>query len=248
MLKYGKIDMAAKKKNDVSLCFSGGLDSTTTALLLAEKFEGKVHLLTMLHGHGQLFSRLSLRPVRALQRILGEDKVEHHFLSTREVFKKIVTPNFFQDARRYGWQIACCLGCHLGFAAALTVYNLERGIRYMAIASCPHDAENCFNAQPPVIQGFQDLYARHGIVYSHPLIELNINKDQEMRFLKEKGIRLHKRFRHRTLGTQPICLLGLILTWPDIFVAWKPHYDYEKMREYIEVKKALVDEYISDKL
>ena len=235
-------------KNEVSLCFSGGLDSTTTALLLAERFSGKIHLLTMLHGHGQLFSRLSLRPLQALQRILGEEKIEHHFISTREVFKKIVLPDFFRDASRYGWQIACCLGCHLGFAAGLTIYNLRKGIKHMAIASCPHDVEECFNAQPPVVRGLTELYARHGIVYSQPLIDLNMDKKQARHFLNSHGIRLHFRIRHRTMGTQPICLLGLLLTWPDIFIDWKPHYDHEKMREYIRIKKTLVDEYINDNL
>ena len=235
-----------KLKGDVSLCFSGGLDSTMTAFLLAEKFAGNVHLLTMLHNHGQFFPSLSRRPVNALKEILGGDKIEHHFLSTQKIFKKIVTASLFRDGRQYGWQIACCLGCHLGFAVALTIYNLERGIKHMAIASCPHDVEECFNAQPPVVKGLQDIYSRYGIVYSQPLIKLNINKEQAKTHLEKHGIRMHIRVRHRTLGTQPICLLGFFLTWPDIFTDWKPHYDYEIMEAYIREKNPLIDEYISD--
>jgi len=231
---------------DASLCFSGGLDSTMAVFLLAEKFAGNVHLLTMLHNHGQFFPGLSRRPVKALKKILGEDKIEHHFLSTKKIFKKIVTDSLLPDGGKYGWQIACCLGCHLGFAAALTIYNLEHGIKHMAIASCPHDAEECFNAQPPVVEGLEKIYSRYGIIYSHPLIELNIDKEQAKAYLEEHGIRMHVRVRHRTLGTQPICLLGFFLTWPDIFTNWKPDYDFEIMAAYIREKNPLIDEFIRD--
>lgn len=233
-------------KGDVSLCFSGGLDSTTTAILLGEKYSGKIHLLTMLHSHGQLFPKLCLRHVNDLKRILGEDRIEHYFISTKEIFRRIVARSFFGDRKKYGWQVACCLGCYLGFATALTIYNLERGIPHMAIASCPHDVEACFNGQPAVIQGLKDLYAKYGILYSHPLIDLDMDKNQEREFLRKKGIWPGLRVRHRTLGVQPVCILGNILTWPDIFVDVHPHYDNEKMREYINSKKGMVHEYIAE--
>ena len=235
-----------KKKEDVSLCFSGGLDSTTTAILLGKKYSGKIHLLTMLHGHGQLFPGLCLRHVNDIKRILDKNRVEHHFISTKEIFKRIVGRSFFKDSKKYGWQVSCCLGCHLGFAVALTIYNLERGIPYMAIASCPYDVEYCFNAQPAAIQGLKDLYAKYGIRYSHPLIDLNMDKNQERRFLRKQDIWPGLRVRHRTLGVQPICILGNLLTWPDIFVDVHPHYDNESMREYIDSKKGIVYEYIAE--
>lgn len=234
------------RKGDVSLCFSGGLDSTTTAILLGEKYSGKIHLLTMLPGHGQFFPGLCLRHVNDLRRILGKKRVEHHFISTKKIFRKLVVRSFFKDGKKYGWQVACCLGCHLGFATALTIYNLEREIPHMAIASCPHDVEACFNAQPAVIQGLKDLYSKYGILYSHPLIELNMDKRQEVLFLRKKGVWPGLRVRHRTLGVQPICILGNLLTWPDIFVDMHPHYDNEKMKEYIDNKKNMVHEYIAE--
>ncbi|HEA47189.1 MAG TPA: hypothetical protein ENH97_02120 [bacterium] len=238
--------MTKKKKKDASLLFSGGLDSTTTAILLGEKCSGKIHLLTMLHGRGQLFPGLCLRHVNDIKKILGKDRVEHHFISTKEIFRRVVLRSFLKDSKKYGWQVSCCLGCHLGFATALTIYNLERGIPYMAIASCPHDAEACFNAQPAAIQGLQDLYSEYGILYSHPLIDLNMDKEQERKFLRKKSIWPGLRVSHRTLGVQPICILGFLLTWPDIFVEWHPHYDNESMREYIDSKKGIVHEYIAE--
>lgn len=235
-----------KRKEEISLCFSGGMDSTTTAILLGEKYSGKIHLLTMLHGRGQLFPELCLRHVNDIKKILGKERVEHHFISTKQIFQKLVARSFLKDGKKYGWQVSCCLGCHLGFAAALTIYNLERGIPYMAIASCPHDAEACFNAQPAAIQGLQDLYSQYGILYSHPLIELNMDKRQEVVFLRKKGVWPGLRVRYRTLGVQPICILGNLLTWPDIFVAVHPHYDNESMKEYINSKKSIIYEYIAE--
>lgn len=233
-----------KRKGDVSLLFSGGLDSTTTAILLGEKYTGKIHLLTMLHGHGQFFPGLCLHHVNDIKKILGKDRVEHHFISTREIFRKLVVCSFLKDGKKYGWQVSCCLGCHLGFATALTIYNLERGIPHMAIASCPYDVEYCFNAQPAVIQGLQDLYSKYGILYSHPLIDLNMDKDQEREFLRKKSIWSGLRVRHRTLGVQPICIWGNLLTWPDIFVDVHPHYDNQSMKKYIDSKIGIIHKYI----
>jgi hypothetical protein len=234
-----------EKKEDVSLCFSGGLDSTTTAILLGKEYSGKIHLLTMLHGHGQLLPGLCLRRVRDIKKVLGPERVEHHFLPTKEIFKRIVARSFLKDAKKYGWQISCCLGCHLGFAAALAIYNLEKGISDMAIASCPHDARSCFNAQPAAIQGLKDIYTKYGILYSHPLIELNMDKEEERRLLRNLGIWPGLRVKYRTLGVQPICILGNLLTWPDIFVDWHPHYDNKSMKEYVAGKKGIVHEYIA---
>lgn len=235
-----------KRKEDASLLFSGGLDSTTTAILLGEKYSGRIHLLTMLHGHGQLFPGLSLRHVNNIRRILGKDRVEHHFISTKEIFRRLVVRTYFKDGKKYRWQVACCLGCYLGFAVALTIYNLERGIPHMAIASCPYDVEYCFNAQPAVIQGLKDLYSKYGILYSHPLINLDMDKDQAREFLRKKGIWPGLRVRHRTLGVQPICIWGNLLTWPDIFVDVHPHYNYQSMKRYIDSKKGIIYEYIAE--
>lgn len=235
-----------RQGKEVSLCFSGGLDSTATAILLGEGYSGKIHLLTMLHGHGQLFPGLSLRHVNDLKRILDKERVEHHFISTKEIFRRVVVSSFLKDSKKYGWQVACCLGCFLGFATALIIYNLERRISYMAVASCPHDVEACFNAQPAVIQGLKDLYTKYGIRYSHPLIELNMNKSRERRFLRSQGIWPGLRVRHRTLGVQPICILGNLITWPDIFVNVHPHYDNKSMKEYIDSKKSIIYEYIAE--
>lgn len=233
------LDTMPPIEGDISILFSGGLDSTSLALMLGEKVNGRIHLLTMLHGHGHFASRLALRPVRGLQKVLG-DRIEHHFVDIHDMFHEVVYRNYYAEMRVYGFQIACCLGCHMCFAAAMTIYNLEHGIRRMAIASCPHDASDCFNGHPESVRAFRDIYDTYGISYSHPLIEYDIQKEDESELLKTRGIPQGRKISHRTLGTQPLCSLGLLWTWPDIFVDVKPNYDAQKIRSYVELKRPLI--------
>ena len=42
---------------EVSVCYSGGLDSTSVAYMASRQGDVRVHLFTLDHGYGYLFSR-----------------------------------------------------------------------------------------------------------------------------------------------------------------------------------------------
>src|SRR5690348_4569084 len=89
----------AVKANEIALMFSGGVDSTATAILLAERYE-RVHLVTYRNGYGHYYHHRTERRVHELNRALGERFV-HTLISTKSYFDEITVNNVLADYRQY---------------------------------------------------------------------------------------------------------------------------------------------------
>jgi tRNA(Ile)-lysidine synthase TilS/MesJ len=74
-------------KKSFTVCYSGGIDSTYIAYTMGQKYEGEIHLLTLLHGYGQLLPSLSQIHVRELGERLGQDRIKHSYLNTHAILK-----------------------------------------------------------------------------------------------------------------------------------------------------------------
>ena len=59
------------RKNEIALMFSGGVDSTATAIMLAEKFD-RVHLVTYKNGYGHYYFNRTQKRVEELNEALGD--------------------------------------------------------------------------------------------------------------------------------------------------------------------------------
>src|SRR4051794_17049612 len=69
------------KRNEIALMFSGGVDSTATAIMLAEQYD-RIHLVTYKNGYGHWYHHRTAERVAELNRALG-DKFVHSVISTK---------------------------------------------------------------------------------------------------------------------------------------------------------------------
>jgi hypothetical protein len=236
---------AEKPFLDFSVFFSGGLDSTTVTYLMAKKFQGQIHLLTMNHGLGHIFPALTLRHVRDLQRIFGSARVSHKFIYTKEWFKKLLLNSFKQDWLRYKSDFIWCLGCNLAWDVAMIIYNLKYQIPLTLFCGTPTGESFAVINLAVTTQGRKEIFAKYGISYRKPLVEWNLYKPQERAILKAAGIWPGLTFRKLAIGVQIICLPG----WKhmlDFIFDWHPYYNPAAVEAFIKAKQPLMDALIAD--
>ena len=225
----------AGERRDVetTLLFSGGVDSTLAALLLAEQFD-RVHLLT--YNRGVRFGHLRLGKARTrareLKQKLGADQFDFDLLPIGPIFHRFVTATLVADYRQYH-TYTCCVGCKLAMHARTVLYNLRRGIRYVADGSA---ADQDYHAEQlgGVLGLVRDLYQRYGITHQNP--GYDIDEAGRKARLAEAGL--------RPKGVQPRCLFGAydFFIYTPLHVAH--HREEEIMVQYMRDKLPMAHEYI----
>ena len=217
---------------ETTLLFSGGVDSTLAAVLLAERFQ-RVRLITYNHGWWSGHFRLgkARRRARELQRVLGPDRVSYVYLPVGDLFHRFVTSTLLEDYRRFRAN-TCCVGCKLAMHTRTAIYNLRHGIGHVADGSA---ADQAFHAEQldGVLSGIRRLYARYGIEYDNP--SFTIDTAARKARLRAAGL--------KPKGVQPRCLVGAY----DFFIhtsLHQAHHEEEVFVEYMEYKLPLAFEII----
>lgn len=218
------IELNEQIRGDVSVAYSGGLDSTAVACLALEAGAPRVHLHTLEHGYGYLFNRWAARTARSAARAMGEHRVVHRFVSTRDLFTELSVRPLLADRRAYGQWFGCCLGCVMSLATEMIIYNLEHGIPHV-MAGSSVGGEYSALSMPATVAGQRGLCARYGMRYHAPLIEQGIVKADERAFLRARGVRTGLRFLDKhSFGNQGYCLPSL-QHLPDVLLNVHPTYD-----------------------
>lgn len=218
---------------ETTLLFSGGVDSTLTALLLAEQFD-RVHLLTYDRGvrYGHLHVGNARRRARELQRRFGDGRFDFDLFPIGPLFHRFVTATLLADYKRYG-TYTCCVGCKLAMHARTVLYNLRRGIRHVADGSA---ADQDYHAEQlgGVLGCVERLYKRYGITHANP--SYNIDEGARKERLKAAGL--------KPKGIQPRCLFGAydFFIYTPLHVAH--HQEEDIMVAYMEDKLPLARAYI----
>ncbi len=237
------------KKEEITVVFTGGKDSTLTAMLMCEQFK-KVHLLTYVHS-------LSTHPERAvvnvkkLQNMFGKDKLTHEFISIDELSKKIYTSTYLHDLRKYKTYLAgCfCLACRQAMNTRTIIYNIENGIKF----ACDGSNRTSFGLSQMewIIKEIKKFYKDYGInfetpVYSVPRCDLELLK---------KGIKSEKQqIFYGNDNTQGGCHGSNFHTF-YLRLYYLPRYGreaHEKIssdyfREKLEFCRKYIDDYFSKK-
>jgi len=230
---------------DVTICYSGGLDSTTVAFLAAKQNKGRVHLFTLDHGYGYLFNRWSKRTARTLARAVGEDRVIHRIVNTHPLHKRLGIDSALADRRRYGQWFGCCMACTMSMITEAVIYNLERKIPHIMMGSSV-GGQYAVMSMPVVIELQKEFCGRYGIIYSTPLLDDVIVKAQERATLEEAGVYGGKRFLDKhSFGNQGYCLLSL-QHLPDVLFNVHDAYDSARVREFYLDKLPQCEAYIAD--
>jgi hypothetical protein len=228
-------------ERDITVCYSGGLDSTYVAQLMGREYGGQVHLFTML-PYGNLFWKWADRHVVDLKRLLGEDKVHHHYEDTRRLFDEITVNTLLADLKTYKSHFIWCLGCQYAMVARVIVYNLEHQVPYIFFSSSV-GGEYAVMSMPVTHACWAEFYAEYGIEFRAPLLERNILKAQERQELREQGVWPGHRFNRAVLGVQPLCVFGL-QHLADILFNVHTSYDPAQVQRFLEDKKPILRKHI----
>ncbi len=189
-------------QREVSLLFSGGVDSTTAALLLAERYD-RVHLLTWGNGYGHYRIGRTRRRVEELRRHCG-DRFVHVVGSVRSLFERML-PDPLAEYRRYGSAFIWCLGCKMAMHMRAILYDLEHGITEAADGSSQSTGEMVEQMLLSVCL-IREMYEEYGIAYRTPVY--TFPREREVEELRRRGFRMGLRIGSRFLGIQPKCKPG----------------------------------------
>ncbi|MCB9778519.1 MAG: hypothetical protein H6742_08160 [Alphaproteobacteria bacterium] len=227
---------------DFSVLYSGGLDSIAVALYLGLKCQGKAHLLTYMHQYGALFNEWSRKHNQDLARVLGEDGFEHHLIDLTTVWDEVGFKKVMRDAIKYKGHWVLCLGCQQSMAAHTIVYSLERNISNAFICSSV-GGEYAVMSMSVTREKNIENYARYGIRYNAPLLDMGINKNEERRIVREHDVEPGWGKRRSHQGYQPICLLGFQHAL-DIVVDFHTTYPPDRVGAFLDEKFEVMDSII----
>lgn len=228
-------------KNEVALMFSGGVDSTMSAIVLAKEYD-KVHLLTYNNGYGHVFMKYTKRRVDELTKKFG-DKFVYKLSSTKDLFESITVNNVAKELMRHKSGFVWCMGCKLAMHTKSIIYCLENGINKMADGSSK-STNDMVEQKPFSLALIKSLYERFNIDFHTPVY--NIPRKDEIKELKRLGMNLGWfRVMDRFIGIQPKCLAGEIYYLPNILFGSKPKHDNSQILKFFKRKNDLVESQIS---
>jgi len=92
-----------------------------------------------------------------------------------------------------------------------------------------------------------EFYARYGIRYNAPLLDMGIGKNEERALLKEHGIQPGWGKRRSHQGFQPICIIGFQHAL-DIVFDWHTTYPPDQVARFLEDKTIIMDRIIRREL
>jgi len=157
--------------SEVVVLYSGGSDSTLTAVLEAAKAE-RVHLLTF--GRHGIFNVENTRlNVDRLRNACSGAQFEHHILDVDPLFRWLSYDNYLDNVRRHGLMLLSTCGlCKLSMHLRTLLYCLEHGVH--RVADGANHQMNIYPAQmSPVLDRLRAMYAHFGIEYGNPVYDFD---------------------------------------------------------------------------
>ncbi len=178
-------------REEASIQFSGGSDSTLSAAIAAEKFD-HVHLITFTHKYISETEKSEVQ-VANLKRCYGEDKFIRYHGNTDQLMGSIYFDKYFSGIISFGTHMAAfpCVACKMAMDVATIVYNLKTGVRYIYDGQ-QREKEMWPMQMEAIIDLMKDFFAEYGIVYDCPsydvkrtdkvLFEKGITKESDVKF------------------------------------------------------------------
>ena len=238
------------KGQRVSLFFSGGADSTYSAVLLAQQYD-EVHLLSFTHDGISNIHKPKINADRLRERF--GDRIVFHVVDSNEVWHRLYTAGFAEDRKRYCafLNTAVCECCYLSWNAVAAVYNKRNGISNLAVGIGREHSGFMYSATDEGIGVMRQFHAGYGVrffmpVYNEPETDVRL---YEMGITSEKHTKRPYQF-YTTATTQGTCEFGLghRLFAQYTVVRHSPHERQERARSYFGAKLEICRDYVTEAL
>lgn len=228
-------------KNEISLLFSGGVDSTIAAMKLASSYE-RVHLLTYCNGYAHFhMGRSRKRFMELKERFPG--KFIFYTSNIKDIFQEITVKSLLKDYKDYYSGFIWCLGCKLSMHARTIIYNLENRIKNVADGSS-YDTREMVEQKPFSVSLIKVLYEKYGIRYTTPVYQ--ISREQKRKKLKKMGFFMGIPVLDRYLGIQPRCIPGELYYLPSILFNKSPYHQDKHIYSFFRSKQPIINDYVNN--
>ena len=238
--------MPTIKPNEIALMFSGGIDSTATAIRLAEQYE-RVHLITFRNGYGHFHHHRTRQRVDELNRKLG-NKFYYTLISTKGHFDEILVKHVLKDYQQYHSGFIWFMGCKMAMHMRSALYCLQHGLVQMTDGS-NEDTNEMVEQMLISLALIRDFYAHNGIKFGTPVYE--VRRDDSRRLIAALGLKMGIEVMDRHLCIQPTCLAGELYYMPYLLFNKKVRHDEATVARFIAEKRliaqAIIDRWLSER-
>jgi len=179
------------KREEVSVMFSGGSDSTLAAIKLIGKFK-KVHLVTFYFWPIAGIRGAILTGEKLITKY-GRDKVQHKIFLIDDMFKDVYHKSLWKDFLKFKLFVEnICAYCKLTMLYRLLIFNIENEIKYVASGSSYEGAPFFAEQMPRGAEVVNELFSKYGKIFfapvfhvrrtDHELYRLGFTKEKEKKF------------------------------------------------------------------
>ncbi len=224
------------KEKEIALMFSGGVDSTATAIMLAERYD-KVHLVTYKNGYGHYYHHRTRKRVDELNKALG-NKFIYTLMSTKKYFDQIVVNSVLKDYAEYRSGFIWFMGCKMAMHMRSAVYCMENGLRYMTDGS-NEDTNEMVEQMLISLTLIRFFYGNYGVHFGTPVYD--IERDESRQLIKKLGLKMGVQVMDRHLCIQPTCIAGELYYMPYLLFNKKVRHDEDTVARFIEEKQKICD-------
>jgi len=233
-------------KREITLLFSGGVDSTMAACNLASSYES-VHLVSYFNGYGHYrVSRTAKRAAELSRHFPGT--FTHSIISIQDIFESLVIHSIWDDYREFGSGFIWCMGCKLAMHIRTIIYNIDHDIHLSADGSSFETSE-MVEQMPISVAKVKGFYCEYGIRFENPVYQLR--REDSIQSLHNMGFRMGLRIGDRFLGIQPKCKPGELYYMPLLLRGTEPDHKEELVARHIDAKidwaRGYIDQYFGNR-
>lgn len=222
------------RPREIALMFSGGVDSTATAILLAEKFD-KVHLLTYKNGYGHYNHWRTANRVKELNRKLG-DRFVYSLIGTKPYFDDVLVRSVVDDFKEYKSGFIWCMGCKMAMHMRSALYCLEHGLFKMTDGS-NSDTDEMVEQMLISLTLIRGFYGGFGINFGTPVYEST--RDDSRTLIGRHDLKMGTKILDRHLNIQPSCVAGELYYVPYVLFNKKVKHDESTVARFIQAKQEI---------
>ena len=224
-------------KESVLVEYSGGLDSTLTAMLMAKKF--KRVLLVTYEASWTIGNQNSKKNVPQLVKLNPECLIEHRIINMTKLRNNIWEgfPGISKDYAKFchgGPPGIICLGCKISMLVMSIQICLEENIGFITNGLTSTQSDHPEH-MPPIINRFSQFMEKYNISYLNEIYDIKSRAEEE-EMLKQNGITIGTTIGASNVTHQPRCFLGVYST---LWKASRP-LSQKDMVDYFDYKLPLM--------